>query len=97
MKTLACSRSEFLGPVAETLFSGVAFNVQDADNYYVVRINSAGGIQFFGIVGGGDPAGVKTISDAFTLNQGEWVRLEVSSKDPHLFDVRILRVPDGEE
>jgi hypothetical protein len=85
-----------LGPVTATLFSGVAFNVQDVDNYYVVRINSAGTVQFYRF-DGGKLAGVKTVRDAFTIVANEWVRVEVSSTIPHLFEVRILRPDDGAE
>jgi len=91
--------SDFLlGTSADTLWSGVVFNLQDSKNYYSVRINGEGAVQFFRVVDGTEGVGLKHINEAFQVDPTtEWVRIEVTSEEAGWFGVRILRADDGAE
>lgn len=86
-----------ISKAVQTMYAGVAFHVQDADNYYTVRFNGLGNVQFFRIINGGKAAGVQSIPDAFMFTPGQWYRIEVTSDTPYHFHTAILDASDGKE
>jgi hypothetical protein len=77
-----------------TSFAGLAFNIQDASNYYVLRYSGNGYVQLLSIVGGGI-FGVFINQPGFAPVQNRPYTLSVTSAGAYAFNVSVYDTVTG--
>lgn len=83
-----------MNTTASTAWAGVAFNVQDADNFYTLRYSAGGEVQFLRVVGGSVSAFLNQTGTEFTHVQNRTYRLEVTSDTDYVYSGSVTDTTD---
>lgn len=89
-KGFTLSADVYIPELTDYILGGLAFNVQDEQNYYAFRLGGAGLIQLLRVVDG-TPSAIFSLSAFADQLQGQnTYRMEVVSDEPYVFTLRIL-------